>query len=122
MSMTAEGQDRKLTIAGNLRRINQETSSRLSEIAGSDRPPRRTGRFRILALTCAAFVRSYVMTKNFTRGKKGFILSCEAAMEELVQAVKVWELAFRRAEGAQHVPPVNETEVRSLSSRSPGTS
>jgi hypothetical protein len=117
MNMTPEGQDRKPTISGNLRRINQETSSRLSAIARSDAPPPRTGRIRILALTCAAFVRTYVMKKNFTRGKEGFILSCEAAMEALVQAVKVWELAFRRAEGARRLPPSNEADVKNLSSR-----
>ena len=116
MSATSEGQERMPSIARDLRRMNEETSVRLPALAGSDVPP-RIGRIRILARAFGAFFTAYVMKHNFALGKKGFILSGEAAMETLLQEVKLWELTFRRAEGAGRLPPAGEADVRKHSTR-----
>jgi len=117
MTMKPEENDRAPMIARNLQRMNKETSLRLGSAAGSDAKPPRTGRMRILSLAFGAFGDTYFMKKNFVRGKEGFIISWAAALEALVQAVKEWELAFRRAEGAERLPPASEAEVMKLSSR-----
>jgi hypothetical protein len=104
------------TIAENLRRVNRETSLRLSAVASGGPLPSLGGRIKIVGAAFGAFVKSFFLKKNFARGKKGFITAGGDAMEALVQAVKEWELAFRRAEGG-NLPPVNEAEVDKLGSR-----
>jgi hypothetical protein len=71
---------------------------------------------RILAAALGAFARSLFMKRNIARGKEGLITAGGEAMEALVQAVKEWELAYRRSEGGI-APPVSEAEVGKISSR-----
>jgi hypothetical protein len=116
MNKKAEGPEGNPSIAENLRRINRETSLRLAAASAGGASTSRSGRIRILAAALDAFAKSFFLKKNFVRGKKGFIIAGGDAMEALVQAVKAWELAFRRSEGG-NLPPVNEAEVDKLSSR-----
>ena len=78
--MTSGPDNRRRSIAEELRRMNAETSARLSAVAPLGGAPVRTGRAKMLAAACGAFARSYVGSKNVFRGKEGLILSCIAAL------------------------------------------
>ncbi len=101
------------SIAEYLSKMNDYTSLQLSNRL-REHPRGGASLFRLVLSPVSHFIRKYVSNGGFKDGYDGFLVAVLGSVYTLALYAKLWEYQYRVSEGEGVMPPVTNSELRTL--------